>query len=298
MCIINILPFSFGSCKCADCTSTISSRNDAIISKYYDSVVENTSGKKKLAIIVPFRDRFDELLKFVPHMTKFLNNQQIPHHIFIINQIDRFRFNRASLINVGFLYTKENFDYIAMHDVDLLPLNENLKYDYPIDGPFHIAAPGLHPKYNYPTFIGGILLLKNEHFEMVNGMSNKYWGWGLEDDEFYVRLKDVKLKVYRPQNILTGSSDTFNHIHDRAHRRRDTTKCFNQKEETRKRDTKTGLNTIKYEIKNRNELSIDGIKVTILNVDLKCDKNSTPWCDCSNQESSKPMPRKGLRKKK
>lgn len=40
-------------------------------------------------------------------------------------------------------------------------------------------------------------------------MSNKYWGWGLEDDEFYVRLKEANLKVYRPQNILTGSQNTF-----------------------------------------------------------------------------------------
>lgn len=82
-------------------------------------------------------------------MNRFLSNQHIPFHIFVINQVDRFRFNRASLINVGFQFAKDNFDYIAMHDVDLLPLNKNLRYDYPQDGPFHVAAPGLHPKYNY-----------------------------------------------------------------------------------------------------------------------------------------------------
>lgn len=71
------------------------------------------------------------------------------------------------------MHTKDDFDYLAMHDVDLLPLNSKLKYDFPENGPFHIAAPGLHPKYNYPTFIGGILLLKNEDFQLVNGMSNK-----------------------------------------------------------------------------------------------------------------------------
>lgn len=117
--------------------------------KYYDELSGASASEKKLAIIVPFRDRFDELLRFVPHMTKFLVEQKVPHHIFIVNQVDRYRFNRASLINVGFLFTKDNFDYIAMHDVDLLPLNQNLKYEYPADGPFHVAAPGLHPKYNY-----------------------------------------------------------------------------------------------------------------------------------------------------
>lgn len=43
----------------------------------------------------------------------------------------------------------------------------------------------------------------------VNGMSNKYWGWGLEDDEFYVRLKEAGLSVMRPQNVSTGTHNTF-----------------------------------------------------------------------------------------
>jgi xylosylprotein 4-beta-galactosyltransferase len=107
------------------------------------------------------------------------------------------------------LYTRDNYDYIAMHDVDLLPLNSQLKYEYPEKGPLHIASPDLHPKYHYPTFVGGILLVKREHYELVNGMSNKYWGWGLEDDEFYVRLKEAQLKVYRPEKISTGTQNTF-----------------------------------------------------------------------------------------
>lgn len=165
--------------------------------------------KPRLALIVPFRDRFEELLQFAPHMQRFLDNQGIPHHIFVINQVDRYRFNRASLINVGFLFAEHNFDYIAMHDVDLLPQNSNLHYSFPKHGPLHIAAPELHPKYHYATFVGGILLVSREHFRLMNGMSNKYWGWGLEDDEFYVRIMDAGLKVSRPQNIKTGINDTF-----------------------------------------------------------------------------------------
>lgn len=168
-----------------------------------------TPVKKKLAVLVPFRDRFEELLEFIPHMYNFLNKQKIPFHIFIVQQKDNNRFNRASLINVGFIYTEKEYDYIAMHDVDLLPLNDNLKYDYPIAAPIHISSPQTHPKYHYDTFIGGILLVKKEHYKLVNGMSNNYWGWGLEDDEFYVRLKDANLTVGRPINITTGIDDTF-----------------------------------------------------------------------------------------
>lgn len=41
----------------------------------------------RLAILVPFRDRFEELLIFVPHMQKFLDKQDIDYHIFILNQV-------------------------------------------------------------------------------------------------------------------------------------------------------------------------------------------------------------------
>lgn len=101
--------------------------------------------KKRLAVLVPFRDCLDELLIFAPHMKTFLDTQQIPHHIFIVNQTDRFRFNRAALMNVGFLYVKDKFDYIVTHDIDMLPLNQNLSYEYPIDGVFHVMAPWLRP---------------------------------------------------------------------------------------------------------------------------------------------------------
>ena len=44
-----------------------------------------------LAIIVPFRDRFEELQDFVPHMHKYLNEKGIQFTIYIVNQADRHR---------------------------------------------------------------------------------------------------------------------------------------------------------------------------------------------------------------
>lgn len=48
-------------------------------------------GPHKLALIVPFRERFEELLEFVPFMHRFLNKKKIRHKILIINQMDHYR---------------------------------------------------------------------------------------------------------------------------------------------------------------------------------------------------------------
>lgn len=72
------------------------------------------------------------------------------------------------------------------------------------------------------------------------------------------------------------------HVHDRSHRKRDTAKCFNQREVTRKRDKETGLSTIDYTLLNVKKLTIDDlVNVTVLNIQLNCDQNLTPWCDCT-----------------
>ena len=40
-------------------------------------------------------------------------------------------------------------------------------------------------------------------------MSNNYWGWGLEDDEFYTRIRGASLEIGRPTNLTTTVKDTF-----------------------------------------------------------------------------------------
>lgn len=52
---------------------------------------EPSWGPHRLALLVPFRERFEELLTFVPYMHRFLSKKRIRHHIFILNQVDHFR---------------------------------------------------------------------------------------------------------------------------------------------------------------------------------------------------------------
>ncbi|KAJ9586477.1 hypothetical protein L9F63_019877, partial [Diploptera punctata] len=278
-CFLAVSPIAIDDCseRCASLK-----RANPVNTHYF----EMKPSVHKLGVLVPFRDRFEELLIFAPYIHEFLNRQEINHHIYVLNQVDDFRFNRASLINVGFQVARDECDYVAMHDVDLLPLNPQLLYTYPENQPLHIASPDLHPRYHYRTFVGGILLIKREHFERVNGMSNKYWGWGLEDDEFYVRLKEAG-NVTRPVNITTGPENTFRHIHDKVKRKRDMTKCFNQRDITRRRDRQTGLSNVAYKVNSKNEVIIDGAPITIVNIELSCDRNLTPWCDCNDTVGKK-----------
>lgn len=234
-------------------------------------------GPHKLAVVVPFRERFEELLVFVPFMHSFLNKKKIRHKILIVNQVDRYRFNRASLINVGFLESGNDTDYLAMHDVDLLPLNEALDYSFPSNGPFHVASPELHPLYHYKTYVGGILLLTKTHYRVCNGMSNRFWGWGREDDEFYRRLRKAELQLFRPTGITTGLN-TFRHIHDPAFRKRDQKRVATQRQEQFKVDPDGGLSNLRYVVESRQEITINGAPCSVINTRLECDQEQTPWC--------------------
>merc|ERR1712038_644023 len=195
-------------------------------------------------------------------MTKFLTKQlgKDNFQIFIINQSDNYRFNRASLINIGYFVGKDyGCDYMVMHDVDLLPNNPGLNYKWPGSAKkiVHLASPEFHPLYNYKSYVGGVLLLSNANFELLNGMSNNFWGWGREDDEFQKRIAKAALKIERPTAMSTGK-ETFLHIHDKEHRKRDYGKTKEQKAVQFKEDNSGGYKTVKYKIDKTFVVNVDG----------------------------------------
>lgn len=158
----------------------------------------------KLAVLVPFRNRFEELMEFIPHIHSFLKNASVNHRILVINQADKLRFNRAALINIGYRLSVVDCDYLVMHDVDLLPANPALNYGYPDDHVFHLAAPHLHPLYHYKTFVGGILLLTHSDFQKVNGLSNRFASFCMLFTQGYVSSLHASHIVYV---VDTGAGD-------------------------------------------------------------------------------------------
>uniref|UniRef100_A0A4Y0BLR9 Glyco_transf_7N domain-containing protein n=1 Tax=Anopheles funestus TaxID=62324 RepID=A0A4Y0BLR9_ANOFN len=83
--LISGLPSALDTCKCED-----QQDRDLQHERFHKSFRFEHTEQKRLAIVVPFRDRFDELLQFAPHIATFLNKQGVPFHIFVVNQNDRF----------------------------------------------------------------------------------------------------------------------------------------------------------------------------------------------------------------
>lgn len=88
----------------------------------------------------------------------------------------------------------------VFHDVDLLPEDDRNLYSCP-GQPRHMSVAVDKFKYSLPyrDLFGGVSALSLQHFRLVNGFSNQYWGWGGEDDDMAKRLASNKLKITRYQ---------------------------------------------------------------------------------------------------
>lgn len=141
---------------------------------------------QKVAIIVPFRDRERHLKIFLNHIHPILQNQSISYRIFIIEQNQPKIFNKATLMNVGYLEAKKlyNFDCVIFHDVDMLSEDSRNLYNC-ILAPRHIGShvDKFGYKIFYPGLVGGCLAFYPHQFELVHGYSTSFYGWGGEDDD-------------------------------------------------------------------------------------------------------------------
>ncbi len=148
----------------------------------------------KLGIIVPYRNRRSHLNHFTTSIKNHFKLSKIDYELIIVEQSDDKPFNRGALLNIGVRKAKElECTYIALHDVDMLPLD----VDYsPVDRPTHLATnfKSSHEKDQkriiFDEYFGGVTLFPINDYYHINGYSNKYWGWGYEDDDLLWRCKE------------------------------------------------------------------------------------------------------------
>jgi hypothetical protein len=150
-----------------------------------------------LVIVVPFRNRREQLAQFAPHMEHFLDAH--PFRILVIEQADGKPFNRGALLNVGFHLAGATAEWVAFHDVDMLPLDASCDYSMPASGMRHLAGAAEQFGFTnpYTNYIGGVLLSTMPAFESMNGFSNSYWGWGCEDDDLFIRACACGVAIHR-----------------------------------------------------------------------------------------------------
>lgn len=76
-----------------------------------------------ITLIIPYRDRSEQLKKFVLYMHRFLQHQMLHYKIIVVEQKDDLPFNRGKLFNIGFAEAlKQGWSQcFIFHDVDLLP---------------------------------------------------------------------------------------------------------------------------------------------------------------------------------
>ena len=168
---------------------------DLFIKAHY--IPQNCTAKSKVAILVPFRGsdppdfkwgRDYQLELFLYFMTNFLIAQNIEFKIYVIEQAQTVTFNRAKLLNIGFLEAMKDFDWecLVLHDVDRIPSNVKLDYNCLNTRQIKHYMPN-------PGGLAAVAQITPQTIEKINGFSNLYFGWGGEDQEMFKRVLEGRI---------------------------------------------------------------------------------------------------------
>lgn len=174
-----------------------------------------------LKIIVPYRDRAEQLAILQNHLHDLAEREHVNFELIVVEQNDTLIFRRGSLRNFGVSYLINKYPdldpqtKIAIHDVDYLPttfrdyfisesvvlpvktvkfLNEYLTYKNTD------VVPSGYQHFNKQVddnFFGGVSVFTLDAYVKCNGFNPHYIGWGLEDDDLRERVHDAGFKVVR-----------------------------------------------------------------------------------------------------
>uniref|UniRef100_A0A3P8V8A7 Beta-1,4-galactosyltransferase n=1 Tax=Cynoglossus semilaevis TaxID=244447 RepID=A0A3P8V8A7_CYNSE len=204
--------------------------------------------EQKVAVIIPFRNRDEHLKYWLYYLHPILQRQQLYYTIFVINQEGTGKFNRAKLLNVGYVEAlkDDNYDCFVFSDVDLIPIDDRNTYKC-FSNPRHLSAAmdkfGFKLPYN--QFFGGVSSMSKQQILKINGFPNNYWGWGGEDDDIFNRLVFSGMYVSRPSAEI-GKCRMIRHTRDKLNE--DNPQRFDRIAHTRDTMRKDGLNSLTYKV--------------------------------------------------
>jgi beta-1,4-galactosyltransferase 4 len=157
----------------------------------------------KYSIIIPYRDRKKHLQILLPVLLERFKNEQ--YEIIISEQNDSSNFQIACVENIGFTHAKG--DIIVLQQVDYIP-TEDVSYEIKnqpvlparvanfvtdtLEPRSYLDIPAGYRGFSKEVesnFYGGVIVMKREQFERINGLNPLYKGWGNEDEDLRERLK-------------------------------------------------------------------------------------------------------------
>lgn len=164
------------------------------------------------SIIIPYRNRKTHLEILLPRLQEFFSNES--YEIIVSEQNDNDNFRIACVENIGFKYSKgktvilQQVDYYPMDDVSykvtdcaVLPAKKGIFLDKDNSSPRdYWDIPGGYRNWSVeidPKFYGGVISMKREHFESINGLNPLYKGWGNEDEDLRERFVWANIPVKR-----------------------------------------------------------------------------------------------------
>lgn len=227
------------------------------------------TGKPRLKIVIPYRDRAKQLSRFLPHIRDYFAAGDIPCHLVIAEQAEGLPFNRGAMKNIGYRLGAPS-DYTCFHDVDYLPLEADYSWsDLPAGlvwagaEAIPIKTQGLtqYIKPNMPQFFGGAVLMPNALFERVDGYSNLYWGWGYEDTDLISRFQALDIACvrrrgsFRPLHHDSEGYEADGNLNEDGKRNR---ALYMEKWRPDAAREKDGLSTLSFQIRSR-EILADGM---------------------------------------
>ncbi|VDK35742.1 unnamed protein product [Dibothriocephalus latus] len=218
------------------------------------------SASGEVAIVVPYRNRSEDLLRFLTHMLPFLSAQKKQCVILVVEQAGNDSFNRAKLLNVAVREVRKSvpgdrlfgIECFIFHDVDKVPTSPSVVYDCGknVRQLCNVFRSGNNITRWYNSFLGAVTAFSWRHIATINGASNLFYGWGGEDDELSLRLQLNNIKVDRP----TGTMGVFtefnpNHPRDKNPQRVQ----LSRPESVIPRWRKDGINQTRYQLLDRRD---------------------------------------------
>ena len=172
-----------------------------------------------ISIVIPFRNRHQHLLVLLRNLREHLSDKNTEY--IVVQQLGSRKFNRGLLLNTGFRVSKGS--RVIFHDVDLVPCAVMAR-QYCDAWPESVVHFGCRfSRYNNTkSYFGGVVGFTRCAFP---GFSNRYFGWGGEDDSLRRR---VSSRVARPETGAYTDLEFMPTVKQKLNSLTQNTKCMNK----------------------------------------------------------------------